>query len=114
MGDLNSVLDPRINCSPSKKTSIPELQLIKYLQYQQFKDIYHFFFPNVSNFTFQHSNIKSRIDQIWTNLSITNIEYTDIILNNQLESDHYIITIELSIILNKPKPQKQKKHKLFL
>jgi len=114
MGDLNGVPNPRIDHSPPKKTSIPELQLIKYLQSHQFKDIYHFFFSNFPNFTFQRANTQSRIDQIWTNLSITNIEYTDIISNIQIESDHHIITLEISIILNKPKPQKQKKRKLFL
>ena len=114
MGDFNGISNSRSDRLPPKKTSIPELQLIKYLQSQQFKDIYHFFFPNSFNFTFQRSNIQSRIDQIWTNISITNIEYTDIIPNNQIESDHHIITLELAIILNKPKPQKQKKRKLFL
>ena len=114
MGDFNGISNSRSDRLPPKKTSIPELQLIKYLQSQQFKDIYRFFFSNSFNFTFQRSNIQSRIDQIWTNISITNIEYTNIIPNNQIESDHHIITLELSIILNKPKPQKQKKRKLFL
>ena len=114
MGDFNSVPNPRIDRSPSKKTSIPETQLIKYLISHQYKDIYRFFFPNSQNFTFQRSNIQSRIDQIWTNLSITNIDYTDILSNNLFESDHNTITLELSVIINKPKPRKQHKRKKFL
>ena len=113
MGDLNSVSNPWSDRLSSKKTSIPELQLIKYLQSQQFKDIYRFFFPNSFNFTFQCSNIQSRIDQIWTNISITNIEYTDIIPNNQIESDHHIITLKLSIILNNPSLKNRKNENFF-
>ena len=114
MGDFNSVPNPRLDRFPSKKSSIPESQLIKYLQSQQYKDIYRFLFPDTQNFTFQRANIQSRIDQIWTNLSITNIEYTDILPNTIKESDHFIITLEISIILNKPKPFKQRKRKFFL
>ena len=114
MGDFNSVPNPRLDRSPAKKSSIPESQLIKFLHSYQCKDIYRFFFPNTQNFTFQRANIQSRIDQIWTNLSITNIEYTDILTDTILESDHKIITLEISIIINKPKPYKQQKRKCFL
>src|SRR5260363_82481 len=114
MGDFNSVPNPRIDHLPSKKTSVPETQLIKYLISHQYKDIYHFFFPNSKNFTFQCSNIQSRIDQIWTNLSITNIDYADILSNSFFESDHNTITLELSVIINKPKLCKQHKRKKFL
>ena len=88
MGDLNSVPNPRIDRSPSKKSSIPESQIIQYLISFQFKDIYRIFYPNTSNFTFSRNNIQSRIDQIWTNLSITNIDYTEILLISTIESDH--------------------------
>ena len=97
-----------------KKTSIPEAQLIKYLISHQYKDIYCFFFSNSSNFTFQRSNIQSRIDQIWTNLSISNIDYTDILSNSLFELDHNTIILELSIIINKSKTCKHHKKKKFL
>ena len=42
------------------------------------------------------------------------IDYTDIISDNILDSDHNIITLEISIIINKPKPSKQQKRKYFL
>ena len=113
MGDFNGVPNPRIDRFPPKKSSIPEHQLIKFLSSFQFKDIYRLFFPNNTNYTFQHSNIQSRIDQIWTNLSITNIEYTNILHNHSLESDHNLITLEISIVINKPKPHKQRKRKIF-
>jgi exonuclease III len=102
MGDFNSVPNPRINHLPSKKSSISESQLIKYLISFQFKDIYHLFFSNTYNYTFHRSSIQSRIDQIWTNLSITNVDYTDIFLNHNTESDYHVLTLEISIIINKP------------
>ena len=114
MGDFNSVPNPRLDRLPPKKSSIPESQLIKYLQSQQYKDIYRFFFPNIQNFTFKRANTQSRIDQFWTNLSITNIEYTDILSNLLQESDHHLISLEITIILNKAKPLKQRKRKCFL
>src|ERR1041384_1572563 len=114
MGDFNSVPNPRLDRFPPKKSSILESQLIKYLQSQQYKDIYRFFFPNTHNYTFKRANIQSKIDQIWTNLSITNIEYTDILPNILQESDHFITTLEITIILNKAKPLKQQKRKCFL
>ena len=98
----------------AKKSLIPESQLIKFLYSYHCKDIYCFFFSNTQNFTFQRANIQSRIDQIWTNLSITNIKYTDILTDTILKSDHKIIILEISIIINKPKPYKQQKRKCFL
>ena len=109
MGDFNGIPNARIDRNSPKKISIPELQLIKYLISHQFKDSYRTFFPNSKNYTFHRQNIQSRIDQIWTNLLITNIDYADILHDNILESDHNITTIEISIIINKPKPQKQYK-----
>src|SRR6185436_3068786 len=50
IGDLNSVSNPRIDRSPPKKLSISKSQLIQYLISFQFKDIYHTFFPNTSNY----------------------------------------------------------------
>jgi exonuclease III len=114
MGDFNSVPNPRIDRLPPKKSSIPESQLIKYLISFQFKDIYRLFFPNIYNYTFHRSSIQSRIDQIWTNLSITNVDYTDIFLDHNTESDHHVLTLEISIIINKPQPIKQGKRKVFL
>jgi len=114
MGDFNSVPNPRIDRLPSKKSSIPESQLIKYLISFQFKDTYRLFFPNTYNYTFYRSSIQSRIDQIWTNLSITNIDYTDILLDHNTESDHHVLTLEISVITNKPQPTKQCKRKVFL
>ena len=57
MGDFNSVPNPRIDHLPPKKTSIPELQLTKFLISHQYKDLYRFFFPDTKN---THS-----IDQIY-------------------------------------------------
>src|SRR5205814_538321 len=114
MGDFNGVPNARLDRNPSKKTSIPELQLIKYLISHQYKDIYRHFFPKTKNFTFNRSHSSSRIDQIWTNLSTSIIDYTDIISDNILDSDHNTITLEISIIINKPKPSKQQKRKCYL
>ena len=114
MGDFNGVPNPRIDRLPSKKSSIPESQLIKYLISFQFKDTYHLFFSNTYNYTFYHSSIQSRIDQIWTNLSITNIDYTDILLYHNTKSDHHVLTLEILVITNKSQPTKQYKCKVFL
>ena len=42
------------------------------------------------------------------------IDYTDIISDNILDSNHNIITLKILIIINKPKPSKQQKRKYFL
>ena len=97
-----------------KKSFIPESQLLKYLISHQHKDTFRTFHPQVEKYTFERKNIFSRIDQIWSNLSITNIEYADILTENILESDHKTIILEILIILNKPKPSKQSLRKSYL
>src|SRR6185295_14576102 len=114
LGDFNSVPNPRLDRNPPKNTSIPESQILKYLISHQFKDIYRLFFPLTQNFTFTRSISNSRIDQIWTNLSISQIDYTDILEDISSESDHKIITLDISITISKTKPTKQHTRKNFL
>ena len=113
MGDLNSVPNPRQDRLPPKKSSIPESQLIKFLISQQFKDTYRLFFPKKSKFTFSRADSYSRIDQIWTNISVTLLDYTDIVSELQLESDHQLITLELTLQISQSLPTKQKSRKCF-
>ena len=112
--DFNSIPNPHQDRNPPKNTSIPESQILKYLISHQFKDIYRLFFLSTLNFTFSRSTSHSRIDQIWTNLSISQIEYTDILEDISSESDHKITTLEISITINKTKPSKQHTRKNFL
>src|SRR5205085_1532157 len=55
----------------------------------------------------------SRIDQIWTNISVTLLDYTDIVSELQLESDHQLITLELTLQISQSLPTKQKSRKCF-
>ena len=113
MGDLNSVPNPRQDRLQPQKSSIPESQLIKFLISQQFKDTYRLFFPKKSKFTFSRADSYSRIDQIWTNISVTLLDYTDIVSELQLESDHQLITLELTLQISQSPPTKQKSRKCF-
>ena len=53
--DFNSIPNPCIDHSSSKKISIHKTQLIKYLISHQYKDIYHFFSltPKILHFKIQ-------------------------------------------------------------
>ena len=114
LSNFNSVPNSQLDRNPPKNTSIPESQLLKYLISHQFKDIFRLFFPQTQNFTFFRSNSSSRIDQIWSNFNISQIDFTDILSNNLSDSDHKIISLEISITITKSKPSKQHLRKNFL
>src|SRR5260364_312386 len=99
MGDFNSTPNPKLDRHPSKKTSLPESQLIKTLK-PHFQDIYRLFHPNSAKFTCSHKNSYSRIDQIWTNLSISLIDYTDILDTISTISDHNIVSLEIILSIS--------------
>ena len=114
IGDLNSTPNPRLDRFPAKKSSIPESQLIKFLISQQYKDTFYLFFSKETKYTFSRENSQSKINHIWTNISATLIDYTDIIPELQLESDYQLIILELTIQINQTSPNKQKTRKSFL
>ena len=95
MGDLNSTPNPKIDRSPSKKSHLPESQLIKFLK-PNFYDTYRLFHPDTNKYSCFHKNCYSRIDQIWTNLHITLLNYTDILDTTPIDSDHNITLLEIS------------------
>ena len=102
MGDLNGTSDPKIDRLPAKKYNSPENQLLKLLKYHNFQDTFRLFHPSSVKFTYTHNNSASRIDQIWTNIHITLLDYADILQNPFTTSDHSIISLETTIITNKP------------
>src|SRR6185295_1728796 len=79
MVDLNGVPNPKLDRLPPKSSNIPEHSLLKLLKSLQFYDTYRLFFPSTSTFSFIHNNSYSRIDQIWTNIHITLLDYADIL-----------------------------------
>jgi exonuclease III len=113
-GDFNNVPAPNIDRKPPKKSSHPESHLIRYLKTHQFIDTFRLFNPNYTKFSFSRSSSQSRIDQIWTNLSATQLDYADILENEITETDHHFITLEIQLITHKPKPKKQHTRNLFL
>ena len=102
MGDLNSTPNPKVDRLPTKKHNSPENKLLKILKYHNFYDTFRLFHPSSIKFTYTHNNSASRIDQIWTNIHITLLDYADILQNPFTTSDHSIISLETTIIINKP------------
>jgi exonuclease III len=101
MGDLNSTPNLKIDRLPPKKSSTPESDLLKYLKQNHYYDTFRLFYPNIQKFIYSHRNSSSRIDQIWTNIHITLLDYTDILDNVITDSNHNIITLEITLSLHK-------------
>ena len=95
MNDLNLTPNSKIDNSPSKKLYLPESQLIKFLK-PNFYDTYRLFHPDTNKYSCFHKNCYSRIDQIWTNLHITLLNYADILDTTLINSDHNITLLEIS------------------
>jgi hypothetical protein len=106
MGDLNSTPNPKIDRSPPKKSSIPESNLLKYLKQNHFYDTFRLFYPTDKKFTCSHRNSFSRIDQIWTNIHITLLDYADILSDTLTDSDHNITILEITLSAYKNNSQK--------
>ena len=102
MCDLNSTPNPKVDRLLTKKYNSPENQLLKLLKYHNFRDTFRLFHPSSVKFIYTHNNSASRIDQIWTNIHITLLDYADILQNPFTTSDHSIISLETTIIINKP------------
>ncbi|CAG8823956.1 16567_t:CDS:1 [Dentiscutata erythropus] len=113
MGDFNAIPNPKLDCSPAKRTQTPESQLIKFLS-PYMHNTFHLFHPNSIKFTFSHNNSHSRIDQIWTNMHTASLDYADIIEDATIESDHNIILLEFSILLTLSSLYKQPSRKVTL
>ncbi|CAG8595769.1 13036_t:CDS:2, partial [Gigaspora rosea] len=60
-------------------------------------------YHHAPKFTYSHEISYSRIDQIWTDLSISLIDYTDILDTVSTNSDHNIVSLE--VILSIPQNQ---------
>jgi exonuclease III len=101
MGDLNGVPNPKLDRIPQKNSNTPEHSLLKLLKSLQFYDTYRLFYPSTSMFSYIHNNSHSRIDQIWTNIHITILDYADILPNPFTSSDHSIVLLEFTINLPK-------------
>jgi len=101
MGDLNGVPNPKLDRIPQKNSNTPEHSLLKLLKSLQFYDTYRLFYPSTSTFSYIHNNSHSRIDQIWTNIHITLLDYADILPNPFTLSDHSIVSLEFTINLPK-------------
>jgi exonuclease III/ribonuclease HI len=99
MGDLNSTPNPKIDRLPPKKSHLPESQLIKFLK-PNFYDTYRLFHSDTNKYSCFHKNCHSRIDQIWTNLHITLLDYADILDTIPIDSDHNIILLEINFSLS--------------
>ncbi|CAG8658678.1 4715_t:CDS:1, partial [Gigaspora margarita] len=63
--------------------------------------------------TFALFNSYSHIDQIWSNLFASSLEDVDILNNLNTESDHNIITLEITILLTQNPLIKQKYRQQF-
>jgi hypothetical protein len=101
MGDLNRVPNPKLDRLPQKSSTTPEHPLLKILKSLQFYDTYRLFFPSIATFSYTHNNSHSRIDQIWTNIHITLLDYADILPNPFTTTDHSIVSLELTINIPK-------------
>ena len=95
MGDLNSTPNPKIDHSPSKKSYLPESHLIKFLK-PNFYDTYRLFYLDTNKYSCFYKNCYSRIDQIWTNLHITLLNYADILDTTPIDSNYNITLLEIS------------------
>ena len=101
MGDLNGVPNPKLDRLPQKNSNTPEHSLLKLLKSLQFYDTYRLFFLLTPTFSYIHNNSHSRIDQIWTNIHITLLDYADILPNPFTLTDHSIISLELTFDIPK-------------
>jgi hypothetical protein len=101
MGDLNGVPNPKLDRIPHKTSNTPEHSLLKLLKSLQYYDTYRLFYLSTSIFSYTHNNSHSRIDQIWTNVHITLLDFADILPNPFTSSDHSIVSLELTINLPK-------------
>ena len=114
MGDFNSIPNPSIDRLPAKKSRTPENDLLKFLKNNQFYDTFRLFHNQTKSFTYNHKESQSRIDQIWTNIHITLLDYADIHLHTYLDSDHNIISLEFTLLYFSQDTQNFNLRKLFL
>ena len=114
IGDFNSVFNLSIDHFLAKKSRTPENDLLKFFKNNQFYDTYRLFHPQTKSYTYNHKGSQSRIDQIWTNIHITLLDFADIHSHTYLDSDHNIISLELTLIYSQQNSQNHSYRKLFL